>query len=170
MLDDQTFDTGQLVGLEPYRLGEAHRLEPKLRQPIALMDLHVRRLTLLIAVKEEAKRSILSNRRSHQPSLSAMSRGADRGRPRHALDGRVPHIPRFRSCSGFTWPVVARTEAVSKIDLLRHRLDGRAEAVLRELERKTLGDPPADGASAFAQGCCVGGRRGMPLRGPCLAC
>jgi len=82
----------------------------------------------------------------------------------------VPRIPRFRSYPGFAWPVVARKEAVSKIDPLRHRLDGRPKAVLRELELRTVGDPPADGVPAFALGCCVEGRRGSPLRGPRPAC
>jgi len=42
--------------------------------------------------------------------------------------------------------------------------------VLRELELRTVGDPPADGVPAFALGCCVEGRRGSPLRGPRPAC
>jgi len=81
----------------------------------------------------------------------------------------VKRIPRFRSSSGFTWPVVARTESVSTTDLPRQRLEGKAEAVLRELKLTTLGDPPAGGVPAFVKGCCVGGRRERLLCGLGLA-
>jgi len=63
MLRDQMLDGGQFTPVEAVVCGQGERVEPELRLIPARLDVDVRRLLPLVAVKEEAESSNPQDRR-----------------------------------------------------------------------------------------------------------